>query len=190
MFKSSPGAKHKPYANNAFCGIILFIMAQLAISPEVAVTYNRLELPVGYYFASGAEAGREELRTLDEEVNGPSSSGLDRASWPSGSPDIYGDHIIEVGVRTSNENELVGIGLLTLKHITVFGELSHLMISPRHRHRGLARTIVRERVRIADALGAKRLATELAPTNTLIPLYRELGFTNNVGDKLLREIQS
>jgi len=163
-------------------------MSHVELDIETATGGKRVELPDGYEYANAAATGMAELRALDESIHGPFESGLDRASWPTVGRDIYGNFHIHVGVRNPEDDELVGIGLLSLGWQQYSGKLTHLMIRNQHRHRGLGRAILLERVRIADELGVSQLRTELGSINTLAPLYRDLGFIESDRAEIVRKI--
>ena len=147
------------------------------------VETRRVELPSGYVYADAAAISLDERRKLDAEVNGPFDSPLNRADWSIRGFGITG--CIDVGVRNIADEELVGIGrLLVTDHAgaridinLLSGELSHFMVNPAHRKRGIGTAILLERMRIAEGLEVYKLfISALDKRNTLCGKYPELGF--------------
>jgi GNAT superfamily N-acetyltransferase len=82
-----------------------------------------------------------------------------------------------LGVSRGGSGELIGMGMLTGN--TSSATLRNLAVKPEHRGQGIGRTIVRERVRLADELGVGRLDTTVVDRSPVLPLYYELGFKFN-----------
>lgn len=85
------------------------------------------------------------------------------------------DSIAVVGVgRTDGPDRVTGVGFLAGNARQ--GLLCDLYVHPNHRHQGLGRLIVQERVRLADEYPVERLLVSIERTNSLKSFYRRLGF--------------
>ena len=78
-----------------------------------------------------------------------------------------------VGAR-DYRRRLVGVGFLDGDR--THAELDNLAVHPKHRHQGIGRVLVRERVQIAKDIRVQTITTKLSSANTLGPFYRQLGF--------------
>ena len=135
--------------------------------------FSEKPLPRGYSFAKPSDINADEAVSLfraSELMPSHPSDYTTLQEWD----ELIQESIEVVGVR-DRDKILVGIGFLTgdLKQ----GALANLSVHPRHRHQGLGRAIVSERIRIADKLDIPKIDTLLIPTNNLRQFYVELGFT-------------
>ena len=90
--------------------------------------------------------------------------------------------IAVLGARNSRRR-LVGVGFLD--GVITHAQLDNLAVHPEHRHQGIGRTLVRQRVELAKDIGVQTITTRLSSTNTLGPLYHELGFRPSVASTIL-----
>lgn len=133
---------------------------------------SRRELPSGYRYADIASIGAEEAIDLWRRAEFVADYVIDEtalAEWD----EAMQSTIVFMGVR-DGRRRLVGMGAI-LGDVDL-GNMSNLAVDPEHRHQGIGRTLVRERVKAADRLGIGVLDTHLMPSNTLRSLYIELGF--------------
>lgn len=110
----------------------------------------------------------ELYRDVEKFIIGDADSQIGN-DWEEALADAW----ITVGVRAPNRR-LAGVGFL-------YGDIKEallcdLVVHPDHRSKGIGSFIVRRRVEIAQNKGVEVLRTDLAPSNTLRPLYHELGF--------------
>jgi GNAT superfamily N-acetyltransferase len=71
---------------------------------------------------------------------------------------------------------LAAAGTMLITRDRKTATLPHVVTGTAHRHQGLGRYLVAERVRRADALGIEKIHAAFRETNTMIPFYKELGF--------------
>lgn len=99
-----------------------------------------------------------------------------------GRPEVfakYGVQAMDVAVR-ADDGTLAGYGSVVYRGSQ--GELSDFAVDPSHQGKGVGRSILLERLRIAELAGIDSLyVAEMLPTNNLAPLYLECGF-QQVGD--------
>jgi GNAT superfamily N-acetyltransferase len=150
----------------------------MTTSPQFR-TADQPVLPEGYYFVDPYEAQPLEITALDQSVNGLSGSWIRELDWP----DVQHQMRTYVGVRALIDNTLVGLGLLeendpqTVSNETVrSGDLGYMMVHPDHRHKGIGKALILERIRLARLSELGKITTLLMTTNSLRPFYQELGF--------------
>ena len=84
------------------------------------------------------------------------------------------DQPLGVIIGTRYKGKLIGMGRMTAdpRHAV----LCDLAVHPKHQHNGIGTALVAERMHIAQDRKIPYLYTELAPTNPLRSLYKDLGF--------------
>lgn len=127
-----------------------------------------------------------EFLTYPWEINEAEASGLLRNVLGSNVPIDYtvsgrdieahmdGFETLDIGVLHKATERLVGFG--TLQYEGPVGYLSDLAVISDHRHRGIGKALVRERVRIADGAGLEQLNVQLLASNSLAAYYEKIGF--------------
>lgn len=124
-------------------------------------------LPDKYTFADRDSISPEEVISLRDE----SDWGRDRRTdvWRS----AIEQSLATVGVRYDDE-KLVGIGFLAgnARHAL----LCDFTVHPEHRNKGIGAAILDRRLVIADEIGVRYIYTDIAPTNTMLKRYIDLGF--------------
>lgn len=139
--------------------------------------FSGKELPKGYRFVDAPNISADEAVSLWRKVeyvrrNGGSYDPA-LAEWD----DALQEAITILGVQDRNR---ALVGMATLDGDEEWAWLNHLAVHPDHQHQGIGRTLVKERVRIADRLGVAVLNVCLMSSNTLRPLYHKLGFEEDV----------
>lgn len=140
---------------------------------------NQPALPNGYCFFNPYSVGLREVTALDEAVNGINGSWMSELDWP----DTDHEKRTYVGVRSLIDKTLVGLALLEKceqqksEDLTLrVGALGYMMVHPNHRHKGLGKALIMERIRLAKLSDLEKLTILLTTTNSLRPFYQELGF--------------
>lgn len=137
-----------------------------------------IELIRGSDFASGLGSGSVRVETavshlserLDEMISGDGRSLLVAVDDTSG--DL-------VGMLVAKPDELGGVDLTPVLHIT------HLLVSPRHRRRGIGRALLAAAVHVAEEHGMDRvLATASSGSREANRYLARLGFVPLVIDRL------
>jgi ribosomal-protein-alanine N-acetyltransferase len=96
------------------------------------------------------------------------------APWP---PEAFVDLLDSPGVFALAAVDRAPVGLILMRAAAGEAEVLTLAVEPSHRRRGVARTLLREALALAEAMGAVEAFLEVAADNAgALALYREEGF--------------
>ena len=137
----------------------------MRISCEASQNLDAVAPPEGYSYANNLYT--PELTSLLQSVDW-------EVSMEEVEEELAGEDQFSIGIR-DRQNQLVGYGRL-LVDFGEYGFMDSLAVHPDHRARGIGRTLIRERVRLADELGLHKIRTHLDYTNTIPGVYFDENF--------------
>jgi len=148
-------------------------------------TPDHAVLPNGFEFADAGSIGLSELASLFRTVDiGKETNEYELVRTHEDFQED-GYESIEIGVRDSNTNELVGYGGL-IYDSDGNAEMGDFVVKPAYQSRGIGKAIIDERLAQADARGIATISIPaLEATNTLKRYYEKRGFIEQ-GDILVR----
>lgn len=141
---------------------------------------EQISLPGDYSYADPTEVLSQELADLFATEPGWRLTRRDRTLYWGG----RGVGVIDVAVRAGDQ-ALVGFSSILRKGSS--GELSDFIVHPEHRHQGIGKALIAERLRLAKEKGIDSLYIPgLADTNSLRTFYEEYGFRETPAGELTR----
>lgn len=155
------------------------------VPEQVEVNHIPASLPEGYEYADVATIQSREVSNLFRQVDIGEDIGDDYFQERAEELQDTGEEVIDVGVRDSQDDTLVGFG--SIARSGAIGRLGDFVVSPKHQSRGIGKTLITERLAIADASGIAMLKIHnMEPTNTLRSFYVQQGFVEAGDGNLVR----